>query len=73
MFNAEQQKELLKKQCIKLRGAVMLMIEISPSAPKDETPTADQASGVSREQAEMFDLNAFCPKTLLAVTKGGAA
>ena len=51
----------------------MLMIEISPSAPKDETPTADQASGVSREQAEMFDLNAFCPKTLLAVTKGGAA
>ena len=50
----------------------MLMIEISPSAPKDETPTADQASGVSREQAEMFDLNAFCPKTLLAVTKGAS-
>lgn len=30
-------------------------------APKDETPTADQARGVSREQAEMFDLPAFCP------------
>ena len=28
---------------------------------KDETPTADQASGVSREQAEMFDLPVFCP------------
>ena len=51
----------------------MLMIEISPSAPKDETPTAEQARGVSREQVEMFDLYAFCPKTLLAATKGGAA
>ena len=61
MFNAEQQKELLKKQCIKLRGAVMLMIEISPIAPKDETPRAEQASGVSREQVEMFDLPTFCP------------
>ena len=39
----------------------MLMIEISPSAPKDETPTAEQASGVSREQVEMFDLPTFCP------------
>ena len=39
----------------------MLMIEISPIAPKDETPTADQASGVSREQAEMFDLIVFYP------------
>ena len=39
----------------------MLMIEISPSTPKDETPTADQASGVSREQVEMFDLPTFCP------------
>ena len=29
--------------------------------PKDETPTADQASGVSREQAEMFDQPLFCP------------
>lgn len=28
---------------------------------KDETPTAEQANGVSREQAEMFDLPAFCP------------
>ena len=28
-------------------------------APKDETPTADQARGVSREQAEMFDLPVF--------------
>ena len=37
------------------------MIEISPSASKDETPTADQASGVSREQAEMFDRPVFCP------------
>ena len=61
MFNAEQQKELLKKQCIKLRGAVMLMIEISPVTPKDETPRAEQASGVSREQVEMFDLPTFCP------------
>ena len=39
----------------------MLMIEISPSAPKDETPTAEQASGVSREQVEMFDRPTFCP------------
>jgi hypothetical protein len=30
-------------------------------APKEETPTADQASGVSREQAEMFDQPLFCP------------
>lgn len=42
-------------------------------APKDETPTADQASGVSREQAEMFDLLTFCPFMPLAATKGGAA
>ena len=40
---------------------------------KDETPTADQANGVSREQAEILDLPIFCPKTLLAATKGGAA
>ena len=39
----------------------MLMIEISPIAPKDETPRAEQASGVSREQVEMFDLPTFCP------------
>jgi hypothetical protein len=30
-------------------------------APKGETPTADQASGVSKEQAEMFDQPSFCP------------
>jgi hypothetical protein len=31
-------------------------------SPKDETPTADQGkNGVSREQAEMFDLPLFCP------------
>ncbi len=30
-------------------------------APKEETPTAHQASGVSREQAEMFDRPVFCP------------
>jgi hypothetical protein len=30
-------------------------------AQKDETLTADQAPEVSREQAEMFDLPAFCP------------
>ena len=41
-------------------------------APKYETPTADQASGVSREQAEMFDLPTFCPFMPLAATKGGA-
>ena len=41
--------------------------------PKDETPTADQASGVSREQAEMFDLSIFCPLMPLDATKGGAA
>jgi hypothetical protein len=29
--------------------------------PKDETPMADQTSGVSREQAELFDLPTFCP------------
>ncbi len=28
---------------------------------KDETPTADQASGVSKEQTELFDLPVFCP------------
>jgi hypothetical protein len=28
---------------------------------KGETPTADQASGVSIEQAELFDLPTFCP------------
>ena len=27
---------------------------------KNETPTAKQASGVSREQAEIFDLPKFC-------------
>jgi len=32
-----------------------------PQAPKGETPTVDQASGVSREQAEMFDQPVFCP------------
>ena len=42
------------------------------NAQKDETPTADQASGVSREQAEMFDLPTFCPFMPLAATKGGA-
>jgi hypothetical protein len=41
-------------------------------APKDETPTADQAPGVSREQAEMFDLPAFCPLSPMTATKGGA-
>jgi len=28
---------------------------------KDETPTAEQASGVSAEQGEMFDVPEFCP------------
>lgn len=32
-----------------------------PTAPKDETPTHDQAHGVSSEQNELFDLPAFCP------------
>jgi hypothetical protein len=41
-------------------------------APKDETPTADQASGVSREQAERLDLPAFCPLLPMTATKGGA-
>lgn len=41
-------------------------------ATKDETPTADQANGVSREQAEMFDLSIFCPLMPLDATKGGA-
>lgn len=31
------------------------------TTPKDETPTSDQASGVSGEQNELFDLPAFCP------------
>lgn len=31
------------------------------AAPKGETPTRDQASGVSSEQNELFDLPAFCP------------
>jgi hypothetical protein len=31
------------------------------NAEKDETPTSDQASGVSSEQSELFDLPAFCP------------
>jgi hypothetical protein len=39
----------------------MLMSEIIPSAIKDETPVAEQANGVSREQAEMFDQPIFCP------------
>jgi hypothetical protein len=42
----------------------MLISEINPSAIKDETPAADQANGVSREQAEMFDLPIFCPLML---------
>ena len=50
----------------------MLMIEISPSTPKDETPTADQASEVSKEQVEMLNLPTFCPFMPLAATKGGA-
>lgn len=29
--------------------------------PKGETPTSRQASGVSGEQNELFDLPAFCP------------
>jgi hypothetical protein len=41
--------------------------------PKDETPTAEQACGVSREQSEMFDQPVFCQKTPLAATKGGKA
>lgn len=31
------------------------------TAPKNETPTHDQAPGVSGEQSELFDLPAFCP------------
>jgi len=42
-------------------------------APKDETPTADQAPGVSIEQAETFDRPLFCPLLPLAATKGDAA
>lgn len=41
-------------------------------APKDETPTADQAPEVSREQAEMLNLPAFCPLLPMTATKGGA-
>ncbi len=31
------------------------------SAPKDETPTSDQASGVSGEQLSFLPTPAFCP------------
>ena len=41
-------------------------------APKDETPASDQANGVSREQAEIFDLPTFCPLSTMTATKGGA-
>ena len=41
-------------------------------APKDETVAADQASGVSREQAEMFNQSTLCPLSLMTATKGGA-
>jgi len=41
-------------------------------APKDETPASDQANGVSREHAEMFDLPIFCPLSPMPATKGGA-
>jgi hypothetical protein len=37
-------------------------MEKKHTAPKGETPTSDQASGVSSgEQNELFDLPAFCP------------
>ena len=42
-------------------------------APKGETPASDQANGVPREKAEMFDLPAFCPLLPLAVQKKGGA
>lgn len=42
-------------------------------AQKDESLTSDQANGVSREQAEIFNLSLLCPITPLAATKGGAA
>lgn len=41
-------------------------------APKDETPASDQANGVSREQAEIFDPLIFCPLSPMTATKGGA-
>lgn len=40
---------------------------------KDETPTAEKASGVSRDQSEIFNQPDFCQKTPLAATKGGKA
>jgi hypothetical protein len=40
---------------------------------KDETPTAEKASGVSRDQSKYSTSLIFAKKTPLAATKGGKA